>query len=243
MAKKKGTEMAKANKGEYALLKSGTENLARIIQENTGGAGVSRFDLDKISIPAGGGKLWTIPTADGESEVAEFRGVVISQRWVRAYWKKGLDEGEVSPPDCTSEDCVTGHGDPGGSCLDCMFRQFGTGRGSKGRGQACKHIHLLFVMLPESMLPVVLPLPPTSHSHPNGSRKYFMRLAGFGRSYYSVETSFKLEVKPNPDGIKYSRAVLSKFRDLSEDEAAAFCAVGEALSSQFQRVKAADVTS
>lgn len=243
MAKRKKDALAQVGDGAYKLMDPNAPNIAEIVAENTGGQGVSQFDLDKVTVPGSGGKQWTIPTADGEQDVPEIIGVVIAQRWVRAYWQQGLDEGQSGPPDCSSDDCVVGHGDPGGLCDDCPFREFGTAKGGKGRGQACKHVHLLFVMTRDNYLPLVIALPPTSHGHGAGSRKYFMRLAGFGKPFYSVETSFTLEQQTNPDGRKYSRAVLKKASDLPDEAVAVFQKAGEALSSHVRNVRAADVAA
>ena len=196
--------------------------------DNVGAGGMTAFDLERIKIPSGGMLAWEIPTITGKPEyVQEFDGVVIFHKDGRVYWEKPLAEsGGNEPPDCSSADCVVGIGNPGGSCGQCPFARFGSDQ-QGGRGQACKQVKQLFVARSDGLLPVVLPLPPTSLSV---ARKYFLRLTSRRIPYYGVLTRFSLEKATNKGGIAYARAVLSLVEVLPDAQREALRQVGEPCS-------------
>jgi hypothetical protein len=86
--------------------------LQEAIAMNSGSGGMSEFDLPRITIAPGAFK---VPTAKGTMLIERIDAVVIYIRDIRAYYKS-KDQGN-RPPDCSSSDCVTGHGDPGGRCI------------------------------------------------------------------------------------------------------------------------------
>ena len=107
-------------------------DLQEIIADNLGGEQITPFDLDRVTVPAGGALSWEVPTLDGEESVKEIEGIVIYWRTARAYWEQGLDEsGGGSPPDCSSDDGQIGIGTiaatvQGGQCSACPMNQFGS---------------------------------------------------------------------------------------------------------------------
>lgn len=200
------------------------------MRENVGNQPIRAQELARIKIPAGGGKAWELP--DGKV-ATEFSGVVIYAQDSRAYWKEGLDDGAGAgkPPDCASDDAETGHGDPGGACAHCPLAEFG----SDGRGQACKQVRLLFVLLPGELLPVVVSLPPTSLKP---ARSFMLRLASKGVPYYGVVTKFLLEGTKNPEGIDYSVVKLEVAEKMDTEGVAKFRKVRDAYAPLFQATKA-----
>jgi len=189
-----------------------------IVRENLGGRQISPLDLDRVKVPAGGGKVWELPTLDGEVKAAtEWDGVIIAWRDIRVFWADKYEGGGV-PPDCVSDDGVTGKGAPGGACRDCPLAVFGTAvkeDGSQGRGQACQAKAQLFVLVAGSWLPTVLTAPPTSITP---IRRYLTRLASRALPFYGVMTRFGLEPDKSADGFAFSKVLPTAVAPLADDQ-------------------------
>lgn len=194
------TDIATIEATGYLALERPTAEIQEIIADNLAGQEVGEFDLPRVTIPAGGGTRWEVGSPlTGTESLESLEGIIVYQRLVRAYWPSDDVSGE--PPQCSSRDAIVGVGDPGGDCKTCPYAQFGSdGR----RGQACKQQTMWFVLRPDSFLPVVLGLPPTSLK---AAKQYALALAGAGIALSGVVTSIALEADRNPDGQKYSRAV------------------------------------
>ena len=207
-------EVAVKETAQFMVL-ANAQNAIEALKSNMEGENLSPMDLDRVSVPAGGGIAWTVPTLDGEESVQEIVGVCVGIQNCRAYWA-GDFAGGGDPPDCVSEDNVTGVGDPGGNCKLCPMSQFGSD--SRGKGQACKQIKRLFVMRPNSMLPLVVNLPPTSIKT---ATRYQLRLANTGLKYQHAVTRITLAKTKNSEGIAYSTAVFALAGRLDPDQAKA----------------------
>ena len=116
---------------------------------------------------------------------------------LRKYLKKNLVDGES---EYIQKECVT-----------CPLNQFG----SDGRGKACKEKHQLYILVSNQVIPFSFLLPVSSTTPLNG---YATRLFNRGKFLSQVLTSFTLEKATSKSGIVYSRLVLKKIRDLSEEE-------------------------
>ena len=230
-------ELAKKEElATFPALSIDAGNLREALLENLGGAGLSPFDLDKVKIPSGGGLTWTVSTLEGEEETKELLGIVVHVQNARAYWKDAFGGGST-PPDCVSDDAVTGHGNPGGACANCPYAQFGSD--SRQRGQACKLIQRMFLLRPGDNLPLVVNLPPGSLKN---AKKYLLRLVSAGQKASGVVTRITLEKDKNADGIVYSKALFQMAGKLAPEQAAAARAYGQALAPAFRRVAAEDFT-
>lgn len=207
MATKK-SETLPAVLADYAISQMAAGEVAEIIRENVGGGGIGQFDLDRVKVPAGGATVWSVPTLDGDEPAKELLGVIVHAQDQRAYWAQRLGQGGGgAPPDCSSLDMFTGIGNPGGACVTCPFAQFGSAvrdDGSEGRGQACKAVKVLYVLLPHAVLPVVVPVPPSSLKN---LKSYLLRLASQAIPYHRVITRLKLQKTKNPDGIDYAQII------------------------------------
>ena len=215
-----GKEVVKVEEASEFHALSELDNFKELVAQNIGAGGISAFELDRIQVPAGGSKMWTINTLEGEEAVNEIEGSIIHMTEPRSYWKTSFDEGGGSSPDCSSNDGIMGMGrrfdddeDEPHVCSSCQFAQFGSD--DKGRGQACKATTASFMLLKDTLLPVVLTLPPGSLMN---AKKYFLRLLSHGRPVDSVVTSWKLDQEKNPDGIKYSKALPSSVKTLEPEE-------------------------
>ena len=195
---------------EWAITAVDVQMVGQTLLESVGAGGLTPFDLDRILVPAGGGLSWTIPTPRGEQTVQKFEAVILYHHEGRSYWPLPFGEVEKQPPSCTSMDGITGEGDPGGECHRCAFAQFGSKivQGKPGKGQACKQQYMLYLLLPESILPVLLIVPPSSlgHKDRDGLWRYLtLGAASLGYRVRDCVTELSLVREKNADGIVYSR--------------------------------------
>ena len=205
---------------DYALVTGGAKDVAEAIRANVGDRPLDEFTLDRIKVPGSGGTVWSVPSLDGDIDAKEIEGVIVAWKEPRAYWKTSFDEsGGGTPPDCSSNDSFHGVGSPGGECMKCPLAAFGSAdgkkEGEKGRGQACKQVRQLFIIQENSLIPIVITVPPTSLQ---GARKYFLRLASNGVPYYGVTTKFMLSKDKNTDGIPYARIDMVVGKRLNDAE-------------------------
>jgi hypothetical protein len=234
-------ESAVAKTGEsavatYAVMTQGAE-LQSIMRENIGeGANMDRFDLEQIHVPAGGATSWEVPTLDGVESVKDLEGVIVGWRDTRQYWAESFDDtGGGTPPDCSSEDGVTGVGDPGGDCASCPFSQWGSG---KNNAQACRATRPMLFVTPQSIIPMVIVVPPSSLQ---AMKKFFLRLAGASTPYYGVITRLSLEKAKSGTGIAYASIVPASGGRLTADEQEKMGAYAKSLRGVLHRLKITDV--
>ena len=181
---------------DYRIIKMNPEELRELIEDNLGGIGEGGFsvrDLPMVTVPSGGATWWTVEGMDKPQDY--ITGVIISQVEVRRYYAKGLDEGgEKGPPDCASEDMITGHGTPGGECKLCPFAEWGSAssEGKERKGQKCGTYRMLVMQLPDSILQTVVQVPPTSSS---SIKQYLRSLTTKGLHYSKAITSLSLKAE------------------------------------------------
>jgi hypothetical protein len=211
MAKETGTDLVVAGENSsFMVLRTPQEEIAELIEETLGGEALSPSDLDRVKVPTGGRVKWDVPTVDGDEEtVATIEGVIIDDPQRRSYWATSFDEGNGSdPPDCASRDGKIGVPNeasdtpgPGGECASCPLNEFGTAQ--KGEGKACQESRLLFILQPDSLIPIVLKVPAASLAN---YRKYRVRLLRGGKSPQKVTTIIGLEKATQTGGnIDYAR--------------------------------------
>lgn len=211
------------------------ENIADVMAENVGNDTLTQFDLDVVKVPTGGYTSWEVQNLDGESEsVKEISGIIVHWTQQRTFYRSEFS-GDNSPPDCRSDDCVRGVGDPGGSCLICPYAQFGSDL-KGGPGQACDLNRLLFIVQPDSMLPIVVKIPPASVS---AIKKFFTRLTSRNLPFYGVEIGLRLQQVTNKGGIKYSQVQPVIKRILDENARKATEAYTNGIRAAFTKVKEA----
>lgn len=201
---------------------------AALIAENLAGDSVSIGDLDRIKVPAGGGTTWTVPSIEGEKQQKALEGIIVHVARRRAYWESSNPTGEQ--PDCSSSDCVTGHGDPGGACAACPLNEFGTAQkqgGGQGRGKACKESALLFLLRPGENMPQVVVVPAGSLK---AVRQYRLKLKV---PYFAAVTRLELSKTANKDGIAYAQISPTFVGELPPEAAAGVKRYADALGSVF----------
>lgn len=206
-------------KAEYGVAING-RSMSDVLRENIGGEGLSIYELDSVKVPAGGGTIWTVPTAEGEKGFKEIECVVVAKTMTRAFWLKSKEEGGDGSPDCRSSDTIHGEAlstdGPGGACEKCPKSQFGSA--SKGRGQACKLQAHLALKIGDDMLPTMLTIPPSGLGAMK--KEWLLRLAKVCKPFWSAVTAIGLKTEQNEAGTKYSRPTFRIVRMLSETECA-----------------------
>jgi hypothetical protein len=146
--------------GHFAVLTGSEEEVEERLAAN---GALRTSDLDRITVPSGGGLAWMVPTINGAAmPMPSLEGIIAAWADRRAYWPRPVSEGAGSPPDCSSKDGLRGEGTPGGECARCPHAQFGSA--SSGRGQACRLTRELLFFLPDHFLPFVVIVPPSSHA-------------------------------------------------------------------------------
>ena len=196
----KSVALTVLNDNDFAIAKLDAEQFAFALKENFGDEKLGQQDLDKIKIPSGDMSMFMVPDLEeGEKAVKTILGVIVFYRPARAYWEKSMDDGGANtPPDCYSNDGNDGIGKPGGNCALCPFNQFESAL--KGKGKACNERKLLFLMMPDSVMPRVMSLPPTSLG---AFKKYLTRLTSGVVPYPAVVTEIGLTPKTNARGVAY----------------------------------------
>ena len=124
-------------------------------------------------MPLGGGTAWQVPGINGIESVSELDGIILAYHDKRALWRDSPEEGAPgAPPDCASDDAITGVGDPGGLCCDCPFAQYASA--ATGRGQACRLTRELIFVRQEDRIPFIVSVGPSSLKN---CRKFLTRLS------------------------------------------------------------------
>lgn len=180
---------------------------------NVSSGSVSEFDLPRIKVMSGA-PLWLIPKLEGEETAPRIEGVIIASRDTRVYYRS-KEAGNV-PPDCSSADCVTGRGTPGGVCAGCPLAEWDSAEGDSS-AQACKQQRQLYILRGESTLPDIVSLPPTSL---RSCRQFFLRLLKDRIPHYGAIVAIELEKATSAAGKPYGRARFSFIRRLSQEEQA-----------------------
>jgi len=201
---------------KYEVARFGIAETIALVRENLGdGVNVGPLDLERVTIPPQGGTKWQVPDVVGETrDEATITGVIIAHSPVRLYWAQSIDEGGAGkPPDCLSENGVTGvpadetaaaEGGYGGLCAKCKMNQWSSTSKTNSRAKACTERHHVLLLMPDSLLPRLVSLPPSSLGN---WRAYMLGLAGqVKRPYYGVLTELGLNKTTNAQGIAYAEA-------------------------------------
>ena len=177
------------------------------------GDGMTARDFPALKMPAGGGLVWDVPTLEGSEARKTIEGIILDIQKTRKFYKDAFDGGG-SPPDCSSPDGCTGHGNPGGNCDLCALAQYGSG---KNNSQACSERRAMLVLTNDSALPYFLDGPPSSVG---AVKQYSIKLAGSALKYWKALSAIGLEKDTNATGIVYSKLVLDFAKRLPAAEVA-----------------------
>lgn len=190
----------------YPLLVNNGQTLAEMVADVLGGETLNLGDLDRVPMPTGKGLSFDLPDSEPTREI---EGIIIGVKRPRTMWLKSITDREGdednAPPDCSSDDGEFGHGvygvdsedldrhaeNPTGQCETCPMNVWGS-VGDNRRGKKCRELRTLFVMLPESILPVSMTLPPSSLEP---FKKYILRTASRGLPLWSITTKITVHTE------------------------------------------------
>jgi hypothetical protein len=239
------TALAKYDGEPFAITQINADLLREVFEANMGGEKLGQFDLERITVPSGGGLAWTVPDPiKGPQPVQELVGVILTSGNRRAYWKKKFAEsGGGSPPDCSSMDAITGFGVIGEDtepkerkCDACPMAEYGSKdpTNTDDQQQACTQRKLVFFMRPEDRLPLCIDLPPTSVSIVRDlGVKLTFKVPGDPIPFYGAVVALKLKEATSQAGITYSELdEIRPLAKLNEEDSRAM----KAYHDQFQPV-------
>jgi hypothetical protein len=210
---------------DYPALIEGIDGMLEAFGANVGGK-LDLSDLVRVGVPTGGDTEWKIPSALGAAtRVPVIEAIPIHWADSRVYWP-GV-ELSSEPPSCWSTDGKTPdpmglYGDlgdlshenlpvvvlganPKRLCAGCPMDQWGSSPKEGAKGKACKQQKLLFVLEAQSMLPMLIQVPPTSLA---AVRKAMIELTVKTRAHYSgFKLAFSL-VERVKNGNKYGEIVV-----------------------------------
>ncbi len=218
----------------FALLRMEASDVQELIEENLGGDSLTPRDLDRVKVPSGGGSMWEVPTVDGIEGMKTIEGVIVHRATRRAYWPKKYD-GSGEQPTCYSDNGLVGVGDPGGACSACPYNEFESGH--DGISKACKEVRQLFVLTADSLIPIVVNVPPGSLAN---VKAYFLRLLRSQLTSTDVVTKIGLEKAESKTGISFSRVTLTAGSRLEPDAAARLKAYAALLEPAFRAAARVD---
>ena len=211
----------------YRVTSLPADRIGALVKENLGGTQLNVTDLQQFGGTTGGATEWEVATGTGTQTVKEVKGILIWHTTdPRAYYAGPYDPSQVTPPDCTSWDGVTGVGTPGGDCKTCEMNVFGSARDGKGKGKACREKHLLFLLREKDLIPCVISPPTTSLG---AVQNFFLDLVNeHSCFYYEVECRFWL-VAGMKNGYKTAFLHGEVVRMLTEAEVGKIAAYREAI--------------
>lgn len=184
-----------------------------IIEANLKHQALSLDLFDVVKSPAGGSTVFSVPGLGGDEAEKELTGIILDYTTPRAYWDTP-DPVEGTPPVCMSRDSVIS--EDGKPCARCKFNDFGSKDG-ESNAKACKESVLLYLLRPNTILPLLVRVPVTSKPR---FLKYATRLLSSMTPLNSVVTRITLEKATSKAGKPYALFNFEAAGALSPEEAA-----------------------
>lgn len=216
------TEIARIETTNFLALQDGGA-IAEAMQANMGAeASLKESDLTRITIPAGGGTSWMIPTLLGDETTKSLEGVLVWQ-CVRGLLWPSHSPTEGTLPVLCSHDLKVGNlvcdqenvpkdvwdsiqiarRDDGLFDWDKLPQtQWGSGTG--GTGKAVKEQRVLFILREQDALPCVVTISPGSLKEWS---KFMIEMTKAGIPFYRAVVSLSLEKDKATSGESFSRVV------------------------------------
>ena len=221
------TALAPLNTGYLAL----NNNALEIIRDNLKNQPLSYGLFDVVKCPSGGATVFEVPGLAGAEAEKELVGIALDYTTPRAYWDTP-DPVEGTPPVCMSHDSLISQ--DGKICSRCPFNDFGSKDGDSN-AKACKESVLLFLLRPNSIMPLLIRVPVTSKPR---FLRYMPRLVGTLTPLNGVVTKITLEKATSKAGKPYALFNFEAISVLSPEESAH----ARAFAEQFMEiVDAADL--
>ena len=203
------TALASVSSGYLAL----NNSAINIIRENLKNQPLSYDLFDVVKSPSGGATVFEVPGLAGAEAEKELVGIVLDYTTPRAYWDTP-DPVEGTPPVCVSRDSLISR--DGKICSRCPFDDFGSKDG-ESNAKACKESVLLFLLRPNSIMPLLVRVPVTSKPR---FLRYMTRLVGTLTPLNGVVTKITLEKATSKAGKPYALFNFAAVSVLGPEEAA-----------------------
>lgn len=188
-------------------------NALDIIRENLKSQPMTYDLFDVVKSPSGGSTVFSVPSLAGEEAEKELTGIILDYTTPRAYWDTP-DPVEGTPPVCLSADSIISS--DGKPCSICPLNDFGSKDGETN-AKACKESVLLFLLRPNSIMPLLIRIPVTSKPR---FLKYMARLVGTLTPISGVVTKITLEKATSKGGKPYALFNFNAVSVLSPEETA-----------------------
>lgn len=179
-----GERIAKTIEGIPVLQRS-IRSYWRLGFDERAGAGVGKQPPDCKSDDG----IWGVGRPDGHPDLVE-NNAEIAQTF--AYETYDTEGNQLSGPKAPTKY----------ACEACPLAQFGSGK--EGRGQACRQNRLIFLLTPDSALPMVIKVPPSSLKLVQG---FLLKLSGRAIKPWGAVLSFALRKTSGSANIEYSEIV------------------------------------
>ena len=191
----------------------------------------------RLKFPSGGMMAFSVD--DTDTIKPPVKAIIAVSQKARAFWPAKDTAGQ--PPLCSSPDGLMGHFDAASEqvkdaatlafrhpaldtldpeqaagpwpCAGCPMAEWGSG---KGRGQACKSLRRLIVLVEGWTMPAIMTLPPTSIKPFDMYASACARTKG--SAYFTNVSRIELTQETNGDGIKFSVAKFALERPLNDGE-------------------------
>lgn len=209
---------------QFPVFAANHMEVAELLEENLGGEGIDRFELERIKVGSGGAPGFVIVPPDGGDEdvTKEINAIIVFQHSCRTYFATQMDEGGAAvQPDCQSQDATTGSGNNGDgvgkhSCDTCPQAQWGSDPRT-GRGQACRLQKAVYLYREgaKNVFPSMLLIPPTSLKP---WRKYGIGLVGSGVKLTAALHVLGTKKGSSQSGQDYTEVAPKFGRRLTDDE-------------------------
>ena len=197
-----------ASSGYLAL----TNNALDIIRANLKSQPLTLDLFDVVKSPSGGSTVFSVPGLAGEEPEKELTGIILDYATPRAYWDTP-DPVEGTPPVCMSQNSIISY--DGKACAHCPYNDFGSKDG-ESNAKACKESVLLFLLRPDSIIPLLVRVPVTSKPR---FLKYSTRLLSTLTPISSVVTKITLEKVTSKAGKPYALFNFEAVGTLNPEEA------------------------
>lgn len=190
-----------------------TSNALDIIRSNLKSQPLSYELFDIVKSPSGGSTVFSVPGLSGDEAEKELTGIIVEYTTPRAYWDSP-EPVEGTPPVCLSQNSIISH--DGKACALCPYNDFGSKDGETN-AKACKESVLLFLLRPNSIIPLLVRIPVTSKSR---YLRYATRLLSTLTPISSVVTKITLDKATSKSGKPYAVYNFEAVSKLSPEEAA-----------------------
>lgn len=189
-----------------------TNNALDIIRANLKSQPLTLDLFDIVKSPSGGSTVFEVPGLSGSEAAKELTGIVLDYTTPRAYWDTP-DPVEGTPPVCLSQNSIISQ--DGKPCALCPYNDFGSKDG-ESNAKACKESVLLFLLRPNSIIPLLVRVPVTSKPR---FLKYSTRLLSTLTPISSVVTKITLEKATSKQGKPYALFNFEAVGMLTQEEA------------------------